>query len=220
MKLNLGCGRETKVGFVNIDCYERENKLDVICDLTKRFPFESDSSEYIYAEQLIEHFTWLDGFHFLQECYRCLKYKGVLRLVLPDYALIFKKYLEGDQEFFKVFFDGLNNFDYPYYSEVYTDPDKILRERVDNPPPEWHTSPRLEDRKRLELRVRNYTHLIEVVHWLTHQYGEHKTLYDLELLTELLERVGFSRVYETERKDIDSHAPTRITSSIYIEAKK
>ena len=108
-------------------------------------------------------------------------------MVLPNYALIFKKYLDGDQEYFKVFFDGLNNGDYPYYSKVYTNPDKIRKERINNLPPDWHLSPRLKDRDRLALRVRYFSHLIEVVHWFTHQYGEHLTLYDVVLITDLLE---------------------------------
>ena len=220
MKLNLGCGRDTKKDFINVDSYERENKLDVIADLTKKFPFDSDSCEYIYAEQLIEHFTWLDGFYFLKECYRCLKHKGILRLVLPDYHKIFDKYLKGDQEFFKVFFDGLNNYDYPYYAEVYTDPERVRERRKDNPPPEWHLSQRKEDRERLSLRVRPYNHLIEVVHWFTHQYGEHKTLYDFESLSDLLDGIGFKENYETDRREIDSTLPTRITCSLYIEAIK
>lgn len=220
MKLNLGCGRRTKEGFVNVDIYERENKLDVICDLTKRFPFESNSCEYIYVEHLIEHFEWLDGIQFLHECKRCLKKGGTLRLVLPNYKKIFCKYLEGDTEFFKIFEKALNVVDYKYYSSIHLDPEKVRKERVDNPPPEWHLSPRLEDRKRVALRVRHYYTLIEIVHWFTHMYGEHKTLYDFESLTGVLKRVGFSIVYKTGCLDIDMNHPSRIISSLYMEAIK
>jgi len=220
MKLNVGCGRETKKGFVNIDIMERENKLDMILDVTKDFPFEKDSIEYIYAEQFIEHLEWNDGFKFLQNCYNCLKMGGILRLVLPDYYKIFKAYLLQDKVFFKVFYDELNNGDLPYYSMVYDNPERIKEERRDNPPPKWHTSAKLEDRERLALRLRHYKYDIELVNWFTHQYHEHVCLYDFESLNGILRSIGFENVLQTEIKDIDSHAPSRITSSLFMEAFK
>ena len=220
MKLNLGCGRRVKEGFINVDIYERENKLDLIYDLTKPLPFESESCEYIYSEQFIEHLDWREGLSFLFECFRCLKKGGTIRLVFPDFKTVFKKYLDGDTEFFKEWFDALNGADYDYYFRIYTNPEKVKVERVDNPPPEWHLSPRREDRKRVGLRVRYYKHLIEIVHYITHQYDSHKTLYDVESMTELLKRVGFSKVHETEHTDIDFDAQIIIETSVYMEAIK
>lgn len=220
MKLNIGCGRNVKEGFINCDIYEREVKLDKIFDVTKSFPFESDSCDYIYAEQFIEHLEWLDGLKFLRNCYTVLKSGGILRLVFPDYKMIFEKYLEGDISYFKVFFEGLNEGDLPYYSRVFQEPDKVRRERINNPPPNWHVSSRRRDRRRLDLRVRRYKHLIEIVDWFCHQYGEHKTLYDFECMKGILTEIGFRRIYETGIQEIDSHAPTRITSSLYMEAVK
>jgi len=226
MGLNLACGRRVKktteeMNWTNVDSYERENKLDIICDLTKEFPFENDGYDYIYAEQFIEHLDWLDGRKFLRNCYNSLKKGGILRLVFPDYKKIFQKYLEGDKEYFEVFFKGLNEGDYPYYHEVYTNPDKVRKERRNNPPPSWHLSPRIEDRERLIIRVRYYESLIEIVDWFVHQYFEHKCLYDFELIENILKRIGFSEVKQTDLiKGFDSEAPTRVTSSIFIEAIK
>ena len=221
MKLNIGAGRDIKKGFINIDSYERENKLDMVIDVTKEWPFEKNKYDYIYAEQLIEHLDWINGRKLLVNCFQSLKCGGTLRLVLPDYRKIFQKYLDGDEDFFKIFFDGLNKGDYPYYCSVYTNPDKVKRKRIDNPPPDWHISPRKEDRERLSLRIRHYIHLIELVDWFVHQYGEHKCLYDFDLLSYILLKIGFLEIKQTNIiKGFDSEAPTRITSSIYIEAKK
>lgn len=223
--LHIACGRNVlqstdKIHWTNVDSYQREKKVDVIVNVTKEFPFPRDFYDYIYAEQFIEHLTWLDGKAFLLNCYRCLKYGGILRLVLPDYRTIFQKYLDNDKEYFQIFFDELNNGDYPYYSRVYAEPEKVKKERIDNPPPEWHTSYKRKDRKRLALRVRHYKDLIEIVDWFCHQYQEHKCLYDFESLEGILKGFGFSEVYETDIKEIDSHAPSRITSSLYVEAVK
>ena len=221
MKLNLGCGRNVKEGFINVDAYERENKLDVICDLSKSFPFEDESSTYIYAEQLIEHLEWLDGPRFLKNCYRCLQPRGTLRLVFPDYRKIFQKYLEGDKDYFKVFIDELNQDDYNYYNNVYNDPEKVRKERRNNPPPEWHLSPKPKDRERLLLRMRHFNYLIEIVDWFVHQFGEHKTLYDFESIGGILKDIGFSEVKQTGIiKGFDSEVPSRMMCSMYVEAIK
>ena len=223
--LNIGCGRNTiqsteEIEWTNVDSYEREAKLDVTCDLTKNFPFEKNTYDYVYAEQFLEHLNWLDGLKFLRNCYRVLKPNGILRLVLPDYKKIFQKYLENDYDFFEVFFKGLNKGDFPYYCSVYDNPEKILKERKDNPPPRWHTSNRLEDRKRLKLRCRLYTYPIEILDWFVHQYFEHKTLWDYVSLIGHLSDIGFFKIEKTDIKEIDSHQPTRITSSLYIETIK
>ena len=97
MKLNLACGNRVKEGFFNTDSYQRPGvKLDLICDLTKEFPFQSNSCDYIYTEQFIEHLNWLDGIKILGHCYRCLRKGGTLRLVLPHYKKIFQKYFKFD----------------------------------------------------------------------------------------------------------------------------
>ena len=122
IKLNLGCGRNVKSGWVNVDTEERENKLDLICDLAKEFPFKDNSCEYVYNEHFIEHLDWLAGRKFLKNCYRCLKPGGVLRLAFPDFKKVFKAYLENDVNFFKLVGDRLNEVDYKYYRSVYRHP--------------------------------------------------------------------------------------------------
>jgi len=220
LKLNIACGRDYKEGFINIDSVERENELDMIIDVTKEFPFEKESVEYIYAEQFIEHLNWIQGSRFLRDCFYVLKRGGILRLVLPDYKKIFQKYLDRDYEFFEVFFKELNEGDFPYYYKAFYETEKLRKERIDNPPPDWHTSNKLKDRKRLELRLKPYRYLIDILSWFVYQYGEHLNLLDFESLKGNLLELGFSKVNKTDIKDIDSHAPTRITSSLFVEATK
>jgi predicted SAM-dependent methyltransferase len=223
--LNLACGRSTKqsteeIEWINVDSYERENKLDVICDLTKEFPFEKDSYEYIYCEHFIEHLDWFQGILFLNNCYNCLKEGGILRLVLPHYRKVFQKYVDNDFKFFEPLFVALNENDLPYYREAYLKPEELREKRKDNPPPDWHLSPRQKDHERVKLRTRIYKYPIEIVNYFTHQYGEHKTLYDYEMLRGLLSNLRFNKVYTTNRKEIDMDAPTRNNFSLYIEAIK
>ena len=85
LKLNLGCGRNIKPGWVNVDFAERENKLDMVCDLSKEFPFDVNSCSYIYSEHFIEHLEWLDGRMLIEKCFKSLQEGGTFRIVFPQF---------------------------------------------------------------------------------------------------------------------------------------
>lgn len=55
MKLNLGCGKKVREGFVNVDKFEMPG-VDKVMDLF-RFPwsFADNTFDYVYASHLIEH---------------------------------------------------------------------------------------------------------------------------------------------------------------------
>jgi hypothetical protein len=53
-------------------------------DLRKRLKFADESASGILAEHVIEHVPFLQGYGFLQECFRVLELDGVLRLAFPD----------------------------------------------------------------------------------------------------------------------------------------
>jgi len=219
-RLNLGCGRNIKPGWVNVDFAERENKLDIVCDLSKEFPFEISSCSYIYSEHLIEHLEWLDGGILLDKCFKALHEGGIFRIVFPDFEEIFRAYIHKDDEFLKNMSRGLDDEDYNYYKKAYDYPEEIRKERLRNPPPDWHLSNDEEDRKKVSLRIRQHKYRIDIVDWAVHQFGEHKTLYDAESMIGLLKATGFSRVFRSSFKpEIDS-SKYYIPSCCYIEAIK
>jgi len=185
-----------------------------------KFDIPSESVEYIYIAHVIEHFNWLDGKKLLYRCYRWLERGGVLRLVIPDYKKIFSAYLAEDNEFFESFRKALNK-DCGYYMKAYNEPAKLLKERKNNLPPRWHVSARMEDRKRVSLRIRYFKHNIDIIHWATHQFGEHLTLYDFESLETVLTQFGFKEVEQTEIiEGFDSDNSNRKKISLYVEATK
>lgn len=219
MKLNLACGREIKEAFINVDRNDPEGNLDVVMDLRKRFPWNFTSIDYIYSEHFLEHLNWFEGKCFLIQCFEVLKIGGTLRLVIPDYKKIFRCYLNHDHAFFDVFRKSLNHEDYPYYYNMFYYPENVDKKRREKAP-KWHRSIMPQDRKRLRERARHFDHHIEIVDWFVHQFSEHKTLYDFESLSGLLLDIGFTYIKKTEIKDIDSHEPTRIDCSLYVEAQK
>jgi len=219
LKLNLGCGRNIKPGWVNVDFAERENKLDIVCDLSKEFPFDISSCSYIYSEHFIEHLEWLDGRTLIEKCFKSLQTGGVFRIVFPDFEKIFRAYINRDYDFLENMSKGLDD-DYNYYKRVYEHPEEIRQERLHNLPPAWHLSSNKEDRKKVCSRVRQHKYLVEIVDWAVHQFGEHKTLYDAESMKGLFEEIGFSKAYCSSFDPAIDNSKYYIPSCCYIEALK
>ncbi len=93
IKLHLGCGDIYKVGYINIDCYNKEIP-DVLCDV-EDLPFESNSVDRMEAYHLIEHFDYIHCKYVLSEWFRVLKSGGFLILETPDLEKSFKKFLKS-----------------------------------------------------------------------------------------------------------------------------
>lgn len=95
-KLQLGCGRSFFEGWINtnhttkpfnLKLYEekRSEGYDIRdLDITKEFPFEDNSIDFIFSEHVIEHVKEKDGINCLSECLRVLKPGGVIRTIAPS----------------------------------------------------------------------------------------------------------------------------------------
>ena len=81
-KLNFGCGGNILDGWSNHD-------MDV--DITKSLPFPDNSTDYIFAEHVVEHTDSKEAFNFFTECYRILKKGGVLRICVPSIVRVAHK---------------------------------------------------------------------------------------------------------------------------------
>lgn len=96
-RLHLGCGRNYKQGFCNVD-YSKF--ADLVLDLRNPLPFKSDSIDFIYSEHMFEHLEYRFALTHLKECYRILRPGGVVRLVVPDAEKLFSAYVRRDYGFF------------------------------------------------------------------------------------------------------------------------
>ena len=63
------------------------------CDITGGLPFASGEFDAIYHSHLLEHLERNRAILFLRECFRVLKGKGVIRVVVPDLERIARGYL-------------------------------------------------------------------------------------------------------------------------------
>lgn len=89
--VNFGCGNRYDKQWTNLD-FSSNNEYVQECDLRKRLPFEDNSVEVIYSSHMLEHFPKNEAPSFVQECYRILKPKGLIRMVVPDLEQLIKNY--------------------------------------------------------------------------------------------------------------------------------
>ena len=78
--LNLGSGSLLIEGMLNVDYSPR---ADAFIDLTKPVPYADGSFDFVYCEEVIEHFPEDLSFHVLSEVYRILRPGGVARYTTP-----------------------------------------------------------------------------------------------------------------------------------------
>lgn len=118
-KLHLGCGLTTPDGWVNLDgswnaWFAKHprlrgvirrfhllpaSQLDIpwspdilIHDVRKGLPFADNSMRAIYGAHFLEHLYRNEADALLRECYRILKPRGIVRMVVPDLESILGEY--------------------------------------------------------------------------------------------------------------------------------
>jgi len=122
IKLNLGCGASCPAGWVNIDSSfgvwlskktilktilkiiipnswgilpnDAWPKNTVWMNLTEKFKFQDNSVDFIFSSHTFEHLTYEEASFVFKECYRVLKPKGVIRIIVPDFRVLVNQYLE------------------------------------------------------------------------------------------------------------------------------
>lgn len=83
-RVNLGCGRDIKEGWMNYDKYPKSKKVKYI-DLDQLpLPFKKDSVDYIYMCHVFEHLI-INRQDFMEDVHRILKVGGVVEINVPRY---------------------------------------------------------------------------------------------------------------------------------------
>ena len=91
MKLNIGCGRDIRAAFVNIDRNPGPG-VTVICD-ARALPFADGCASHIIASDILEHFSWRETRKVLKGWTRLLRPGGLLDLRVPSLDGLVKLYL-------------------------------------------------------------------------------------------------------------------------------
>lgn len=103
--LHLGAGRDVRAGWVNVDVWPTdppkvEGATVVNHDLRTGLPVPPASCRRIYSSHFFEHLPWDAGESLLSQCFEALAIDGRFRMAVPDFELLARKYVEGDEEFF------------------------------------------------------------------------------------------------------------------------
>lgn len=93
VRLNLGCGSDSREGYINVDI-RRLTGVDVVADV-RSLPMANETASEILAHDILEHVSLFDAPKMLAEWHRVLKPGGTLTLRLPDMRKIAAALLGG-----------------------------------------------------------------------------------------------------------------------------
>ncbi len=108
LKLNLGCGRDKKLGWINIDGNEMLQP-DMVIDLGKErltTKFSSESCCYILASDIVEHLFHWQAVALLKDLYELLVPGGTLEVRVPDFEVIIGHPTHGLEKKINCLFGG------------------------------------------------------------------------------------------------------------------
>ena len=91
-KINYGCGSNLIEGWLNVDLYQLEASNYKAVNLLDRHPFQNNSINFGFSEDMLEHLTQAESIFFLGEVYRTLKVDGLLRLSFPGLEGVLKRH--------------------------------------------------------------------------------------------------------------------------------
>ncbi|MBF2073739.1 MAG: glycosyltransferase [Synechococcales cyanobacterium C42_A2020_086] len=81
VRIDLGCGPWKAPGFIGVDIAPAPG-VDVVADLTQRFPFADSSVDWVRAHDVIEHLP--DRIHTMNEIWRICKPNGMVDIRVPS----------------------------------------------------------------------------------------------------------------------------------------
>lgn len=85
LKLDFGCGKNKKEGFLGVDIIEFDG-VDCVLDIgTEKWPWKDNSVEEAHASHFIEHLGPEERIHFCNELYRVLKFGAKFTMICPHW---------------------------------------------------------------------------------------------------------------------------------------
>jgi hypothetical protein len=85
LKLDLGCGKNKKPGFVGVDAITFPG-VDTVHDLTKPWPWKDASVDEVHSSHFLEHLMQEERVLFFNELYRVLRFGAQANIVVPSWS--------------------------------------------------------------------------------------------------------------------------------------
>ena len=124
INLHLGCGNKPLANFINIDFYNKKC-ADEILDLNDKLPYQDDTIDLIYSDNVFEHIFNL--LRLIQECYRILKPGAALIIKVPYFK---SKHAFVDPTHLNFF--TIESMDYFVKNKHFNDEYKFFRESFED----------------------------------------------------------------------------------------
>ena len=130
MKLHLGCGSKHIPGFVHVDL-ESYPHIDFRVPVNELTFAKDNSVELIYASHVLEHFGRHEVDQVLCEWFRVLQKGGILRVAVPDFEAVSRRYQKTEDltELVGLVCGGQRN-QYDYHKMVFDE--KLLNQKLRN----------------------------------------------------------------------------------------
>lgn len=85
LKLDLGCGKNKKTGFLGVDRRKFEG-VDIVTELTDPWPWKDSTVEEVHMSHVLEHFTGTERVFIFNELWRVLIPDGKASIITPHWA--------------------------------------------------------------------------------------------------------------------------------------
>lgn len=85
IKLDLGCGKNKKEGFIGVD-RRKFDGVDVVTDLLKKWPWKDATVEEIHMSHSLEHFSGVERVQVFNEMYRVMQKGAKATIITPNWA--------------------------------------------------------------------------------------------------------------------------------------
>lgn len=98
--INIGAGNGWRhKDFLSLDLAD-DIEINFNLNKEKKLPFKDESMNGVYSSHCFEHLRIFEVKHWLNECFRVLNKKSIVRFVVPDIMLYFEAYEKKDASFF------------------------------------------------------------------------------------------------------------------------
>lgn len=87
LKLDIGCGKNKKAGFIGVDVRAFDG-VDTVADLRQPWPWADGSVEEVNCSHFLEHLTAQERIHFANELFRVLKVGGKAVITTPHFGSV------------------------------------------------------------------------------------------------------------------------------------
>ena len=97
MRYNLGCGNDIEQGYINVDTRNADG-VDLVHDISLGMPCGEGDADEIFAQDILEHFSFRVTETMLCQWFRALKPGGTLTVQVPNIDKHIRDYWSDRQD--------------------------------------------------------------------------------------------------------------------------